>query len=227
MIYMIPVNEIIIRLLLGALIGGIVGFERESHGRAAGFRTQLIVCVASVLIMIVSENYYFKIHTLDPTLRIDPARISAGALIGIGFLGAGVIIKSGFAIRGLTTAASIWIVSAIGLAVGAGLYVEGITTFIITITALVALRSVERKIKVLRYKIITVSTSLPFAGEDIIISLIKEHGIHIHSIDYEKNTARNEFIYRFTVSLRDKDSLRQLFQKLGSKDFVNTLKIRG
>ena len=160
MIYMIPVNEIIIRLLLGALIGGIVGFERESHGRAAGFRTQLIVCVASVLIMIISENYYFKIHTLDPTLRIDPARISAGALIGIGFLGAGVIIKSGFAIRGLTTAASIWIVSAIGLAVGAGLYFEGIATFIITITALMALRKIERKIKVLRYKIITVSTPL-------------------------------------------------------------------
>jgi putative Mg2+ transporter-C (MgtC) family protein len=112
---MIPIQEILIRLLLGAVIGGIIGFEREIHGRSAGFRTQLLVCVAAVLIMVVSENYYFHIHNLDDTLRIDPARISAGALIGIGFLGAGVIIKSGFAIRGLTTAASIWIVSAIGL----------------------------------------------------------------------------------------------------------------
>jgi putative Mg2+ transporter-C (MgtC) family protein len=115
---MISLQETILRLLLGAIIGGIIGFEREIHGRAAGFRTQLIVCVAAVLIMIVSENYYFYLQTFDPTIRIDPARISAGALIGIGFLGAGVIVKSGFAIRGLTTAASIWIVSTIGLAIG-------------------------------------------------------------------------------------------------------------
>ena len=104
---MIPVYEMIIRLLLGALIGGIIGFERELHGRAAGFRTQLLVCVAAVLIMVISENYYFHLHNLDSTLRIDPARISAGALMGIGFLGDGVIIKSGYRVRGLTTAASI------------------------------------------------------------------------------------------------------------------------
>jgi uncharacterized membrane protein YhiD involved in acid resistance len=67
---MISVQEIILRLLLGALIGGIIGFEREIHGRAAGFRTQLIVCVASVLIMIISENYYYKLQPLDSTLRI-------------------------------------------------------------------------------------------------------------------------------------------------------------
>jgi putative Mg2+ transporter-C (MgtC) family protein len=224
---MIPVHEIIIRLLLGAVIGGIVGFEREIHGRAAGFRTQLIVCVASVLIMIISENYYFKIHSLDSTLRIDPARISAGALIGIGFLGAGVIIKSGFAIRGLTTAASIWIVSAIGLAIGGGLYFEGILTFTITIIALMALRTVEKKIKVLRYKIITVSTPVSSDYEDTITSVIRDHGFHIHTINYEKNTARSEFVYNFTVSSRDKDAIRKIFLKLSSVDFVNMLKISG
>jgi putative Mg2+ transporter-C (MgtC) family protein len=93
---MIPTTEILLRLLLAAIIGGVIGFEREVHGRAAGFRTQLIVCVAAVLIMVVSENYYFYIRGLDPLIRIDPARIAAGALIGIGFLGAGVIIKSGY-----------------------------------------------------------------------------------------------------------------------------------
>ncbi len=224
---MIPVYEIIIRLLLGAIIGGIVGFEREIHGRAAGFRTQLIVCVASVLIMIVSENYYFRIHSLDSTLRIDPARIAAGALIGIGFLGAGVIIKSGFAIRGLTTAASIWIISAIGLAIGGGLYLEGISTFIITIIALMSLRTLEKKIKVLRYKNITVSTPLSPDHEENIASLLENYGFHIHSINYEKNPAGNEFIYNFTVSSRDKNSIREIFLKLSSMDFVKTLKISG
>ena len=224
---MIPVHEIIIRLLLGAVIGGIVGFEREIHGRAAGFRTQLIVCVAAVLIMIISENYYFKIHSLDSTLRIDPARISAGALIGIGFLGAGVIIKSGFAVRGLTTAASIWIVSAIGLAIGGGLYLEGIFTLVITIIALIALRTIEKRIRVLRYKIITVSTPVFQDNEDSITSILKDHGFHIHTINYEKNTARGEFIYNFTVSSRDKDAIRKTFLKLSSADFVNMLRISG
>jgi len=224
---MIPTYEIFIRLFLGALIGGIVGFEREVHGRAAGFRTQLIVCVASVLIMIVSENYYFHIHSLDPTLRIDPARISAGALIGIGFLGAGVIVKSGFAIRGLTTAASIWIVSAIGLAIGGGLYLEGISTAVITIIALMSLRSVEKKIKVQRYKIISISTPLNEDRENIITAAILEHGFHIHSINFEKSRSKGELTYNITVSCRDKNAIKTIFHKLSSMDFINNLVISG
>jgi len=224
---MISAPEILLRLLLGAVIGGIVGFEREIHGRAAGFRTQLIVCVASVLIMIVSENYYFHIHSLDPTLRIDPARISAGALIGIGFLGAGVIVKSGFAIRGLTTAASIWIISAIGLAIGGGLYLEGISTAVITIIALMALRTVDKKIRVLRYKIVSVSTPLNENREDTITAALTEHGFHIHSVNYEKNSAKGEIIYNFTVSSREKNATRKIFLELNSMGFVKTLRISG
>ena len=227
MIHMIPGTEAIIRLFLGALIGGIIGFERESHGRAAGFRTQLIVCVASVLIMLISENYYFNVNRFDPALRIDPARISAGALIGVGFLGAGVIIKSGFAIRGLTTAASIWIVSAIGLAIGAGLYLEGIATSAITILALMALRTMEKRIKVLRYAIITVSTPLLEDREDTIASMLLNHGFHIHSVNYERTAAKSELVYRFSVSSRDRNAAKQLFSELGAMDFVNTLRING
>jgi putative Mg2+ transporter-C (MgtC) family protein len=224
---MIPASEILFRLFLGAIVGGVVGFEREIHGRAAGFRTQLIVCVASVLIMIISENYYFKIQILDPTLRIDPARIAAGALIGIGFLGAGVIIKSGFSIRGLTTAASIWIVSAIGLAIGGGLYLEGIATAVITIVALMALRTVERKIRVMRYRIISVSTPLNEHREDVISSILMENGFHVHSVNYENNKPKGETTYTFAVSSRDMNATRKSFLKLSSLDFINTLRISG
>jgi len=224
---MIPSSEIFIRLLLGAVIGGVVGFEREIHGRAAGFRTQLIVCVASVLIMIISENYYFNIKSLDPTLRIDPARIAAGALIGIGFLGAGVIIKSGFSIRGLTTAASIWIVSAIGLSIGGGLYIEGISTAVITVVTLMALRTVEKKIRVMRYKIISVSIPLNEHREDVLSSILMENGFHIHSVNYENNKSKGETTYTFTVSTRDMNASRKSFLKLSSLDFINTLRISG
>ena len=222
---MIPVQEIIIRLLLGAIIGGVIGFEREVNGRAAGFRTQLIVCVSAVLIMIVSQNYYFNTHVLDNTLRIDPARISAGALIGIGFLGAGVIIKSGNEVRGLTTAASIWIVSAIGLAIGSGLYFEGILTFIITIIALVVLRTIGNKISVQRFKNIKVTTNSMEDAEESIKSIINEQGFSIHNVDYEKLGGKDETVYRFTVSSRNKAAAKQTFLKLNSLDFINTIRI--
>lgn len=224
---MIPSTEILLRLLLGALIGGIVGFERELHGRAAGFRTQLIVCVASVLIMIVSENYYYYIRDLDSTLRIDPARISAGALIGIGFLGAGVIIKSGATIRGLTTAASIWIVSAIGLAIGGGLYMEGVATFFITIIALIILRIFEKKIKTQSYKILTVSTPASEDSEETIASLITESGFNIHSIDYEKTHPSNEIIYHFSISTWDRKAKGRIFRKLNSQEFIHSIDLSG
>ena len=223
---MVPAYEIIFRLLLGALVGGIIGFEREVHGRAAGFRTQLIVCVAAVLIMIVSENYYFYLHNLDSSLRIDPARISAGALIGIGFLGAGVIIKSGFAIRGLTTAASIWIVSAIGLSIGGGLYLEGIVTTAITIIALLALRIIEKKIRILRFKNIIISVPATENAEETVRSIIVNTGFKIHSVDYERDQSEGKITYYFTTSTRERGVVRQLFAKLSSLDFITAIKIR-
>lgn len=224
---MIPDHEILIRLVLGALIGGIIGFEREIHGRAAGFRTQLIVCVAAVLIMITSENYYYHIHNIDASLRIDPARISAGALIGIGFLGSGVIVKSGYAVRGLTTAASIWIVSAIGLAIGGGLYFEGLVTTAITIIALMVLRIVERRIKTLRFKRIMISAPADTNAEEKIMTVLSNFNFHIHSTNYEKNQASGEITYHFSGSTRDKKTIGKLFQELSSLDFINTIKISG
>lgn len=222
---MIPIQEIIIRLLLGAIIGGIIGFEREVHGRSAGFRTQLIVCVASVLIMIVSQNYYFHIQDIDNTLRIDPARISAGALIGIGFLGAGVIIKSGNEARGLTTAASIWIVSAIGLAIGGGLYFEGILSALIAIIALIGLRTIGNKISILHFRSIKVTTNSIEDTEESIKSILHENDFHIHTVNYEKPSEKDEIIYRFTVSSRNKAAAKQTFMKLNSQDFINTVRI--
>jgi putative Mg2+ transporter-C (MgtC) family protein len=223
---MIPIDEIVLRLLLGAVIGSIIGFEREIHGRAAGFRTQLIVCVAAVLIMIISENYYHHIH-MDPSLRIDPARIAAGALMGIGFLGAGVIIKSGYAVRGLTTAASIWMVSAIGLAIGGGLYLEGLITAFITIIALIILRTMENRIKPLRYNNITVSTPASENAEEIITPMLEDIGMHIHSIDYEMNRSKGEQVYHYTVSTRNRNVKKQAFQKLSSLDYITRVKITG
>ena len=222
----------VIRLLLGAVLGGVIGFEREVHGQAAGFRTQLLVCVAAVLIMIVSENYYFHLLLENPDLlkqdsafRIDPARIAAGAVIGIGFLGAGAIIKSGFVIRGLTTAASIWIISAIGLAIGAGLYFEGILTSLITIIALLILRKLESKIRILQYRRVSVSARVSENAEEKIAAIFSDCGVKVSSIEYERDMTKDEIVFVFSISTKDRGAIKDLFYKLGTIDLVKTVRI--
>src|SRR5512134_3684904 len=171
-------SEIVLRLALGTLLGGIIGFERQSHGRAAGFRTQLLVCVACVLIMIISEGYYLQTAMNPQYMRIDPTRIAAGAMTGVGFLGAGVILKTGMSVQGLTTAACIWIVSAIGLAIGAGQYAAGIGGFIITFISLWLLRILETKMPKTVYKYVTITTD-GSGDEKTIRTVFEEHGFKI------------------------------------------------
>ena len=144
---MVTNAQVIFRLVLGALLGGLVGFEREKHNRRmAGFRTHILVCVGSALIMLTSL-YMFTNYGQD--VASDPARIAAGVIIGIGFLGAGTIIRSGTSVIGLTTAASLWTVAGIGLAVGCGFYIASYVTTLIVLLTLYALRkfSIEEQNK--------------------------------------------------------------------------------
>lgn len=197
---MIPTYEIIFKLLLGTLLGGIIGFERQTHGRPAGFRTQLLVCVACVLIMMISESYYSQGQN-SMYARIDPTRLAAGAMTGVGFLGAGVILKTGVSIQGLTTAACIWIVSAIGLAIGAGQYVAGIAGFVITFFSLWVLRLFESRIPTLIYKYVTLVTDEK-GDEQAITALFEERGFEIVKMDYKVRIPEKEKTFVFTVSAK-------------------------
>jgi len=135
---MITNAQIVFRLVVGAVLGGFIGFERERHNRRiAGFRTHILVCVGSTLIMLTSLHIFDLYGSRAP---VDPARIAAGVITGIGFLGAGTIIRSRVSVTGLTTAASLWTVSGIGLAVGCGFYMAGYATTVIVLTALYLLR---------------------------------------------------------------------------------------
>jgi putative Mg2+ transporter-C (MgtC) family protein len=212
---MISNTEIIIRLLLGAVVGGIIGFERSSHGRAAGFRTHLLVCVAGVLIMTVSE-YYHYLSLWDPSyIRIDPARLAAGAITGVGFLGAGVIVKSGLNVQGLTTAACLWIVSAIGLSIGSGLYGAGLVSFVITYLSLWLLRRVEDKMPRLSYKFMTIVME-GRGDEGSLKSLIEKCGATMSRIDYERDLVRSESTFRITISYKDERCPKQILDDVSS-----------
>lgn len=147
---------IIFRLVLAAVLSGVIGFEREFHGRAAGFRTHILLCVGSTLVMLTS------IHVFDiysARTAVDPARIAAGVITGIGFLGAGAIMHSRSSIRGLTTAASLWVVAGIGLAVGSGLYFGAVVTAAIALVALFVFSRLEHTmIRKDWYKTITIES---------------------------------------------------------------------
>ena len=132
--------QIIVRLTLTVLLSGLIGLERQVHRRTAGLRTHILVSLGSCLIMLTSL-YVFDIY--KGMVPLDPTRIAAGVITGIGFLGAGAIIRESNEVKGLTTAASLWVVAGIGLAVGCGFYTGSIFTTLLTLIVLLILRYVE------------------------------------------------------------------------------------
>ena len=132
--------NVVINLLIAFLLGGAIGWIREMEGKTAGLRTHILVCVGAALFMMLSGEMMLKSGIADP------GRIAAGVVAGIGFIGAGCILQAQGGIRGITTAASIWITAAIGLAAGTGFYVGAFTATIITLITLQLLRLLEKRI---------------------------------------------------------------------------------
>ena len=128
------------RLLLAAILGGFIGLERESQGRPAGLRTHMLVSLGSCLIMLISV-YGFA----GKGMVYDPGRLAAQVISGIGFLGAGTILRDGISVRGLTTAASLWLVAGVGLAIGAGFYIGAAVTTLFAAITLIALEHIEKR----------------------------------------------------------------------------------
>src|SRR5918992_3255710 len=127
-------QEISLRLLIALIFGGLVGLERSYHARPAGFRTHTLVCLASAALMLVTvyEGRWFDPSGLE-RVAVDPTRMAQGIMTGIGFLCAGVIMKEGLSVRGLTTAASIWITAAIGILTGIGFYFPALLAAALTL----------------------------------------------------------------------------------------------
>ncbi len=137
--------EIILRLVTAGVLGGAIGVERELREREAGLRTHLLVSVGAALFTLISAYAFTDFrYGLESGITLDPTRIAAQIVTGIGFLGAGAIIRQGFSIRGLTTAAGVWAVAAIGMAAGAGYYVAALVTTAVVLVGLGPLRPLER-----------------------------------------------------------------------------------
>jgi putative Mg2+ transporter-C (MgtC) family protein len=210
-----PYGEFLIRLVLAALLGGAIGLEREIHGRPAGIRTYLILSLGTALLMVLSEYLLVAYHDKFPGLaQGDPGRIAGQAITGIGFLGAGVIIRYKDTIRGLTTAACVWLVCSVGLAVGAGFYLVGVVVTLMAIFALIGLKAGERRMKKDWFEALeVVSADLP-GQVSRMQELIVRHGFEVISYGLKRNAEMKELEATFMVKVRAIQPQREILQDL-------------
>ncbi len=206
-------QEMSIRLLAALVTGGLIGLERSYHGRPAGFRTHALVCMSTSLLMLITvyEARWFE-SSEHVRAAIDPTRMVQGIMTGIGFLGAGAIMKDGLSVRGLTTAASIWITAAIGTLIGIGFYFSAALASALTLGTLSLFRWIEARMPVQFYA----SFYVRFARERV----VAEHGFTIANLSYRLDTDSGYFEYRMVVRTAAADNARALAETLNAHDAV-------
>ncbi len=214
-------RDIIIRISISILLGGLIGFQRELSRNSAGFRTHILVCLGACVAMLTNEYVYYQF----PEANIDVARMGSYVISGIGFLGAGSIIKDGFRVRGLTTAAGLWVVACLGIAVGAGFYTAALFGGVAAVIVLTLLKMIEKKFTAKRNRTeieLRIKNSPgQLAG---VLSLIGSAGVLIKDVDIQSNDEEYIEVVIFTT-IPSRIALEQLKDKLNSEDNVTVVSI--
>jgi putative Mg2+ transporter-C (MgtC) family protein len=204
------------RMAAALLAGGLIGLERSHRGRPAGFRTHALVCLSSTLLMLVTayESHWFPRDSAARVI-IDPTRMAQGIMTGIGFLGAGAIIKDGLSVRGLTTAASIWITAAIGILAGVGFYFAALVGTVLTLGTLSAFRWIEARLPTETYSLFMVRFAREAAmAEPALRSLVQAHGFSLYNLSYRLHGDAGQLEYRMVLRTMDAANARSLAEKL-------------
>jgi putative Mg2+ transporter-C (MgtC) family protein len=208
--------DLTLHLLAALVAGGLIGLERSYHGRPAGFRTHALVCLASSMLMQLTIYQSTWFPTLDgEAVRLDPTRMAQGVMTGIGFLGAGVIFKEGLTVRGLTTAASIWITAGIGILAGVGFYFAVLLATALALFTLGLFRHIELRMPTQQFT----GHSVRFKRgsvmhEDELRRLLAAHGFRVTQLTYRLDGDADEFEYRMMLMTRDSTNLRRLADTL-------------
>lgn len=198
--------EILIRLVAAIALGSAIGYERERREQPAGLRTHLLVALASATFGLVSLQVVFYQHypTDNPLLRFDVGRIASNIVVGIGFLGGGAILHAGATVKGLTTAASLWLVAAIGLAAGGGMFPLAVA---VTAFSLVALIGLRRLIEEPRKRVVRLRVRIDLTGDFLsrvtLVEFLKPVGATVTGVDYSRNITNNRSRMFFDVRLPD------------------------
>ncbi|KRQ87410.1 putative Mg(2+) transport ATPase [Caloramator mitchellensis] len=215
------ITQTILRLSVAMLLGGLVGYEREHKNRPAGLRTHILVCIGSALVQIISFNYT---NLYGPT-AIDPMRLGAQVISGIGFLGAGTILKEGVNVKGLTTAASLWTVACIGLAIGSGFTIEATIATIFVFIALKGFKFLEQKIskEYKYYNLQVVVRNIPGVMGSIGKKL-GEKGINIVGVEISGGEDEEAIIY-LNLKASNESTSQEIFEMLMKITEIKEIKI--
>ena len=218
---------IVIHLVSALVAGGVIGLERSFHGLPAGFRTHALVCLASSLLMLVTVYQDKWILDLPlETTRTDPTRLAQGIMNGIGFLGAGVIIREGLSGSGLTTAASIWITAAIGILMGVGFYLPAILATVFTLSILSVFRWIESRLPAHYYA----QHSVRFERDKVMPksefdSFLLGYGFTASNLSYRFSDDELFFEYRMVIRTNNQDNLARLAAALRQLPTVRAFRI--
>jgi putative Mg2+ transporter-C (MgtC) family protein len=219
--------EITIRLLVALAIGGVIGIERSFHGRPAGFRTHALVCLSTSLLMLITvyeERWIPKMY--EGRVVLDPTRTAQGIMTGIGFLGAGAIIKDGLTVRGLTTAASIWVTAALGIMIGIGFYEPALIAAVLTLGTLSVFRWVERAMPSQFYAQFVVRFDRAAAvPEEVMREIVQRHGFSIANLNYRLDDRDGYFEYRMVICAARRENAQELAKTLNALATVKEFRL--
>jgi putative Mg2+ transporter-C (MgtC) family protein len=217
-------HDIVLRLVLGFIAGAIIGFERSSRHQVAGLRTHILITVGSTLLMLLS---IWLPQTLTGMKTGDPGRIAAQVVSGIGFLGAGAIIRLGNNVRGLTTAASLWFVAAVGLAIGGGMFLAAAAAEVLSLITLILLGMLEKRIfPTERFKLLEVSYKNNSPDTKETLDLINAAGIQVQSMDVNQGSKDKGTKLRLLVRIPDTADIANLARGIKSSGNVGKVEIK-
>lgn len=218
-----PYLDISLRLFIAAFLGGVIGWERERDNHPAGFRTHILVSVGSALVMLVSA-YGFQEFMNQANIRFDPSRVGAQVVSGIGFLGAGAIVRQGLTVNGLTTAATLWVVAGIGLAVGSGFIYGALLT---TVLVFISLELLKRFDYFFRAKNNTQIFSLTLDGQTVTIgeiaTLINQKGIEIYRLEVDQGENKRWMNMKIFIQLSGKKSAVEIMDQIRKMEGVTSI----
>ncbi len=208
-------------IVLAVLLGGIIGYEREIHGRPAGLRTHILVCLSSTVLIFASRQIPAELLATDSAARVvlDPNRLAAGIVTGIGFLGAATVIRAGDIVRGITTGATVWTVAGLGIVIGQGEYALAVATAAIVLAVLALLDKLTRGIAPVIYRRLVVrglrSELVPLAAT--VGGILRKHDIRVQDLSGTRGHEDEPFELVFHIRCRNLQQAPQMLEQVAAQ----------
>ncbi|MFT3837879.1 MAG: MgtC/SapB family protein [Myxococcaceae bacterium] len=214
---------LLLRILLGGVLGGVIGYERDVHGKPAGLRTHMVVALAASTFMVVSTRFaLFQGYVRDDLVSTDPSRIAASIVTGIGFLAGGAILRNGLSVQGLTTAAGLWLVAAIGMAAGGGMYVVSAFVTLLGVLALTILTRFEDKDILQRRLSMVLEWDVPL---EALTARLKDLGATLRSVQYDRDVIAKQVSATFDLHVPQSVGIEKIVASLETEKGLKRLKV--